>query len=212
MLRSIRLPDPQHREVGNPMLPTPNSHLVGVTYRRKRRPLFAASCLCLGLITTSAAMAEVALPNVFSDHMVLQRRQPNKVWGKAAAGEKVSVSIGTQSLAATAAADGTWQVMLAPMEASNSPLRLMVKGQANQVAVDDVLVGEVWIASGQSNMEYALSSAYDADLELAAANDPGIRFITYPNVGAQTPICVTSPRSRSGRTSASNHSMSSPSA
>jgi sialate O-acetylesterase len=149
--------------------------------------LFAA-WLCLGLATTTVAVAEVTLPNVFSDHMVLQRRQPNKVWGKAAAGEKISVSIGTQSHAATAGADGAWQVTLAPLEASSTPLRLVARGQANQVAVEDVLVGEVWIASGQSNMEYALGSTYDADLELAAANHPGIRFINYPNVGAQAPV------------------------
>jgi sialate O-acetylesterase len=150
--------------------------------------LLTAAWLCVGFATTTVAVAEVSLPNVFSDHMVLQRRQPNKVWGKAAAGEKVSVSIGTQSQAATAGSDGAWQVTLAPLEASNTPLRLVVKGQANQVAVEDVLVGEVWIASGQSNMEYALGSAYDADLELAAANHQGIRFINYPNVGAQAPV------------------------
>ena len=150
--------------------------------------LVVATSLCLGLVAASEAAADVTLPNVFSDHMVLQRRQPNKVWGKAAAGEKVTVSLGMQAHEATAAADGTWQVMLSPLEASNTPLRLAVKGQANQVAIEDVLVGEVWIASGQSNMEYALGSAYDADLELAAANRPGIRFINYPNVGSQAPI------------------------
>jgi sialate O-acetylesterase len=153
----------------------------------KWRPC-AIAWLCLGLATTPVAMAEDTLPNVFSDHMVLQRQQPSKVWGRAAPGERVSVSIGTQTHAATAGADGSWQVMLAPMEATTVPLRLVAEGQANQVAVEDVLVGEVWIASGQSNMEYALSSAYDADLELAAANQPGIRFINYPNVGGQTPV------------------------
>ena len=90
--------------------------------------LVVATSFCLGLVTASEAAADVTLPNVFSDHMVLQRRQPNKVWGKAAAGEKVTVSLGTQAHEATAAADGTWQVMLSPLEASNTPLRLAVKG------------------------------------------------------------------------------------
>ena len=67
------------------------------------------------------AAAEVALPNVFSDHMVLQRKQPNRVWGKASPGEKVVVTIGGQSHEATAAADGAWQVTLTPMEAGGTP-------------------------------------------------------------------------------------------
>ncbi len=152
----------------------------------RRRHLLAASWVFL--FTSSAAFAEVTLPNIFSDHMVLQRQQPNRVWGKAAAGEKVSVTLGTQSHEAVADGDGAWQVTLSPMEAAGIPQQLVVKGQSSAVTIEDVLVGEVWIASGQSNMEYALSSAYDADLELAAANHPGIRFINYPNVGSQTPV------------------------
>jgi sialate O-acetylesterase len=148
-------------------------------------PLAATALLCLGLFTP-VAVAEVSLPNVFSDHMVLQRRQPNRVWGKAAPGEKVVVTIGAQSHEATAGADGAWQVTLAPMEAG-APVKLVAKGPANEVAIDDVLVGEVWICAGQSNMEYALGSAYDSELEIAAANHPQIRTINYPNVGSQTP-------------------------
>ncbi len=173
------------------MHPSHAAPSAGVNARpipRRQRRLCIAMWLCAGLITTPVAIAEVVLPNVFSDHMVLQRRQPNKVWGKAAPGENVSVTIGTQAHAATAGTDGSWQVVLAPMEVAAEPQRLVVKGQANQVAIEDVLVGEVWIASGQSNMEYALGSAYDADLELAAANHPGIRFINYPDVGAQAPV------------------------
>jgi len=151
-----------------------------------RSCLAAATLLAFGLCASPAA-AEVALPNVFSDHLVLQRKQPNRVWGKAAPGEKVVVTIGEQSHEATAAADGAWQVTLAPMEAG-PPLKLVAKGQANEVACDDVLVGEVWICSGQSNMRYALSSAYDADLEIPAANHPQIRVINYPSVGAQSPL------------------------
>src|SRR6185436_10761531 len=78
-----------------------------------RHHLAAAALLCLGVLAP-AAVAEVSLPNVFSDHMVLQRRQANRVWGKAAAGEKVTVTFGAQSHAATAGMDGAWQVTLAP--------------------------------------------------------------------------------------------------
>ena len=77
--------------------------------------------------------------------------------------------------------------MLDPMEAGE-PRKLVVKGQANEVVIDDVLVGEVWICSGQSNMEFALSGAYDSDLERLAANHPQIRAINFPNVGSQEPV------------------------
>ena len=150
-----------------------------------RRHFAAAALLCLGLFTP-AAVAEVSLPNVFSDHMVLQRRQANKVWGKASPGEKIVVTIGTQSHEATAGADGAWQVTLSPMEAG-APVKLVAKGPANEVAVADVLVGEVWICSGQSNMRASLGDIYDSDLEIAAANHPEIRMINYPSVGAQKP-------------------------
>ena len=149
------------------------------------RHLAAAVLLCVGLFAP-ASVAAVSLPNVFSDHMVMQRRQTNRVWGKASPGEKVVVTIAGQSHEATAGADGAWQVTLSPMEAG-APMKLMAKGQANEVVVDDVLMGEVWICSGQSNMRYALSSAYDSDLELPAANHPQIRLINYPSVGSQTP-------------------------
>jgi sialate O-acetylesterase len=147
-----------------------------------QRSLAAAALLCLGLIAP-AALAEVVLPNVFSDHMVLQRRQANRVWGKAAPGEKVVVTIAAQSHEATAGADGTWQVMLAPMEASAAPAKLVARGSTNEVAVDDVLVGEVWVCSGQSNMAASLNGIYDSDLEIAAANHPEIRMITFPSMG-----------------------------
>src|SRR3954470_8736061 len=91
---------------------------------RTKRQLAAAALLSFGLFT-SAAVAEVSLPNVFSDHMVLQRRQANRVWGKASPGEKVAVTIGAQSQEATAGADGAWQVTLTPMEASSTPVKLV---------------------------------------------------------------------------------------
>ncbi|MDQ2654845.1 MAG: hypothetical protein M3Z20_17565, partial [Chloroflexota bacterium] len=86
------------------MHPPQDASSAGMNARpipRRQRRLCTAMWLCVGLITTPVAIAEVVLPNVFSDHMVLQRRQPNKVWGKAAPGENVSVTIGTQAHAAT---------------------------------------------------------------------------------------------------------------
>ena len=76
---------------------------------RLRRHVLTVSWACLSLLTTSVAFADVTLPNVFSDHMVMQRRQANKVWGRAAAGEKITVTFGSQSHEAVAGADGAWQ-------------------------------------------------------------------------------------------------------
>ena len=105
------------------------------------------------------------------DHMVLQRDQKDRVWGWAEPGEEVTVKIAGQSKTAKAGADGTWQVMLDPMPAGG-PHTLTVEGK-NTVKFDDVLVGEVWICSGQSNMQWSVGATKDADLEIATAKYPG---------------------------------------
>lgn len=147
--------------------------------------------LCLSILAligalTSSAFAEVKLPNIFSDHMVLQQKQANKVWGIAAAGEKVTVTIGKQSHTATAGADGSWHVMLSPLDAGG-PYDLTVTG-TNTVKVTDILVGEVWICSGQSNMQWSVGQSYDADLEALAAKYPKLRMVNFPQVGTQEPV------------------------
>jgi sialate O-acetylesterase len=161
--------------------------------RLATRHFVAAALLWLGLCAP-VAVAEISLPNVFSDHMVLQRRQPNRVWGKASPGEKVVVTIGAQSHEATAGADGAWQVTLEPMEAG-APVRLVAKGPANEVAVADVLVGEVWVVSGQSNMASGLSQVDGGAAEAQKADHPQIRLLTIPSRGSQTPVW-TQPNAR----------------
>ncbi len=149
---------------------------------------YARSLATAFLLTTisSPCLAEVTLPNVFGDHMVLQQGQKNRVWGKANAGEEVVVKIGDQTHKATAGADGAWQVMLDPLSVGG-PLELVVKGK-NEIKFGDVLVGEVWICSGQSNMQWSVDASNDADLERATANFPKIRMINFPQVGTQDPI------------------------
>src|SRR3954447_17191176 len=147
--------------------------------------------LCLGLSVALLAGAggpsgaDVKLPAIFGDHMVLQRDQKDRVWGWADPGEEVTVSIQDQSKTATAGADGRWQVTLDPLP-TGGPYTLTVKGK-NMVTFNDVLSGEVWICSGQSNMQWPVAAANDADLEIKAANFPGIRLITVPNRGTQEP-------------------------
>lgn len=132
------------------------------------------------------ASADVTVPNIFSDSMVLQRGQDNRVWGRADAGEKVTVSIADQKHVTTADAEGNWWVALSPLEAGG-PFTLAIAGN-NEVRIEDVLVGEVWICSGQSNMQWTVNSSNDAQLERLAADFPEIRMINFPNIGTQEPI------------------------
>ena len=156
------------------------------------------------LLAAGAARADVKLPNIFGDHMVLQQGQKNRVWGTADAGEAVTVTIEKQTHKATAGADGKWQVTLDPL-AVGGPYAMTVQGK-NKVAFDDVLAGEVWICSGQSNMQQSVNDSNDADLERLTAKFPKIRMINFPNVGTQEPIwthdknkwMVTSPETVGG--------------
>ncbi len=131
------------------------------------------------------ARADVKLPAIFSDHMVLQRDQKDRVWGWADPGEEVTVTINDQAKTAQAGSDGKWQVTLDPLPAGG-PYKLTVKGK-NTLTYNDVLAGEVWVCSGQSNMQMSVAGANDADLEIHAAKFPNIRLITVPNRGTQEP-------------------------
>jgi len=145
---------------------------------------------CLVALTSfgviSPALADVRVPNVFSDHMVLQRGQENRVWGRGEVGEKVTATIGGQSVSTQAGADGAWMLMLPKMEAGG-PHQLSIKGN-NEIVLKDILVGEVWVCSGQSNMRWPVKQSNDADIESLTANYPKIRMINFPNVGTQEPI------------------------
>ncbi|MCE9631386.1 MAG: sialate O-acetylesterase [Planctomycetia bacterium] len=134
----------------------------------------------------SIAAADVSLNNMFGDHMVLQQGIRNKVWGKADAGEAVTVTLGGQTHSTTAAADGSWHVFLDPVQEYGGPHTLTIKGK-NTVAFDDVLIGEVWVCAGQSNMQWSLNQANDPDIEKAAAKFPNIRLLSVPQVGTQEP-------------------------
>ena len=157
----------------------------GSSVAMSRRKSTAHALFVFVWLAASAA-ADVSLNNMFGDHMVLQQGIANRVWGRAAPGEQVTVSIAGQSQAATAAADGRWEVQLAPLTEYGGPHTLTVKGH-NELTFKDVLVGEVWICSGQSNMQWAVNQADDPDLEKAAANFPEIRLLSVPQVGTQEP-------------------------
>ncbi|MEO6811839.1 MAG: sialate O-acetylesterase [Isosphaeraceae bacterium] len=135
--------------------------------------------------TGQTARADVKLPAIFGDHMVLQQKQKDRVWGFADPGEDVTVQIADQTKTAKADADGKWSLTLDPLSAGG-PHTLTVKGK-NTLEFKDVLVGEVWLCSGQSNMGMTVSGAHDGDLEPLAANDSKLRLISVPQVGTQEP-------------------------
>ncbi len=151
------------------------------------RPRSLAWGLCLGaaLLAAPTAQADVKLPALFTSHMVLQRGLPDRVWGTAEPGEEVTVSITGQTKTGKAGGDGKWLVTLDPLEAGG-PHTLVVKGK-NEIKLDDVLVGEVWICAGQSNMAMAIGQSNSADLESLAAKYSQIRLISVPQIGTQEP-------------------------
>ena len=125
------------------------------------------------------------LPQLFADGMVLQRDLPIAVWGWADPGEGVSVSLAGHTVSAVTGADGRFKVFL-PALPAGGPHVLTVSGRST-MTFDDVWIGEVWLASGQSNMEWPLNSARDAAAEIQAANDPLLRHCFIPRTTALTP-------------------------
>ena len=130
--------------------------------------------------------ADVKLPAMFTDHAVLQRNMPVPVWGTADPGEEVAVTIAGQTLKTKADDKGNWQVTLKPLSVGE-PLTLVVEGK-NRIERKDMLAGEVWLCSGQSNMELALSLSTNGDLEVASADRPQIRLVRVKEMGSQTPV------------------------
>jgi len=130
--------------------------------------------------------ADVRLPALFTDHMVLQQRKPITVWGWADPGERVTVTLNGKTRRTTARG-GEWQVRLPAQKASTEPTTLVVQGD-NRIEIRDVLVGEVWICSGQSNMEWPLQRSADPDATIQNATHPQIRLFTVPKKKAVDPV------------------------
>lgn len=146
------------------------------------------------LLVNLDSNAAVVLPKIFSSHMVLQRQKPVPVWGTASPGEKVSVKFSNQQKNTTADAQGNWTVTLDAMQASDKGQSLVVSG-SNTIQLEDILVGEVWVCSGQSNMSYEMrknskvakpdtSTANSPVDELDRAHNPQIRIflVTQKNL------------------------------
>jgi sialate O-acetylesterase len=141
--------------------------------------------LCGGSWTLPALRADVRLPALFTDHMVLQQMMPVRVWGWADEGETVVVQF-RQARVSTIARKGRWQVRL-PRQLAGGPDSLIVTGR-NRIEVADVMVGEVWVCSGQSNMEWPMSRSEDPAQAIAESENPMIRLFTVPKLKAQLPV------------------------
>ena len=141
------------------------------------------ACFCIpGLFAIlSSCLADVKTPAIIGDNMVLQQNHKNPIWGWADAGETIKVSIAGQNHTTKADAKGNWKVKLDPMKASSDAKTLKI----NNVQYNNILVGEVWLCSGQSNMGWGLGNSDDADLEVMTANYPNLRLISVPQIGTQ---------------------------
>ncbi|MFA6293391.1 MAG: sialate O-acetylesterase [Victivallales bacterium] len=159
------------------------------TFSRKRIPVGKSLMITAALLGfCGVASADVKLPAVIGEHMVLQQGMPAPIWGKADPGEAVTVVFAGQTKKAVTGADGRWMVKLDAMKATQDQTgqTLTVTGK-NTITLQDVLIGETWICSGQSNMQFGLASAMNAKEEIEAANFPMIRFLTVSTRTAATP-------------------------
>lgn len=132
------------------------------------------------LIEVPAIGSGLCLHNLFQSDMVLQRDKPIRIWGWAAPGETVTATFAGQTQTATAAADRSWKVTFSAQPANATPQEILVKGKNQTIALKNILIGDVWLLGGQSNMEFPISNADNGDLEMVSANFPNIRLITVP--------------------------------
>jgi len=139
------------------------------------------------LISAASARAELALPHIFGDGAIFQRNVEVPIWGTAEANEKVTVKLGDKTASATAGADGKWMAKLPQMPAGG-PVEISIEGSSGKkIAIKNVLFGEVWVCSGQSNMEMNVGGSEGAKEAVAAANDTQLRMFTVTKISTGTP-------------------------
>jgi len=134
-----------------------------------------------------ALRADITLPAILSDHMVLQKTANVPIWGKADPGEDVSVSLAGAKATTKAGDDGKWKLVLNLKDSAPGPFEMTVQGK-NLLKIFDVAVGEVWVASGQSNMAFTLKNTIDADKEISDSANPMLRQFTVKKSASPTPL------------------------
>lgn len=143
-------------------------------------PVGAAPLPRKNVVEVPAIGAGLCVSNVFQSNMVIQRGKPIHVWGWAAPGEQVTVAFAGASTSVKAGDDRAWKVSLPAVAANSKPQTMTVKGQRESLVLDNILVGDVWVLGGQSNMEFELAKVENGRLEIISANYPQIRILTVP--------------------------------
>lgn len=161
------------------------------THRRHHIALHIHTLIALGLLLTAGHLLAVpSLPGFFTDNMVLQRDTEVPLWGWADPGEKIIASFAGQSVTATAGADGTWSLKLAPISASSEGQTLTISsaeaGPDAAQKLANIVVGDVWLCSGQSNMEWNLNAVQNSQMEAAAADYPLIRHMKVQHLAGDS--------------------------
>ena len=153
---------------------------------RRFQPFLVTIVFLSVVLIARPSIADVKLPAVLGSHMVLQREKPVRVWGWADAGEEVTVTLGANEATATADGNGIWNATLPAMKADGKTYSMSVKGK-NTILLEDILIGDVWLGSGQSNMEWELKNTNGAEETIAAATRDHIRLFHVPKTQAETP-------------------------
>ena len=148
--------------------------LLKIKYFMKKLVCLFSFSFLINLLVIGA-QAEVRLPDILGDSMVLQQNRKVPIWGTAEPGETVTVTFQKQKLTVVAGANGSWRVDLKPLKADFAPQTLTIEGK-NRIELKNILVGEVWLVSGQSNMQWTLFQSVNGERETAAANHPNIRL------------------------------------
>ncbi len=142
----------------------------------------AAPAIALFAITASAHAGNLSVHNLFQSNMVIQRDKPMAVWGWADPGDAISLGFSGKQGSATANKDGVWRITLPALPANTSPQTLTVKDGSETVTLNNILIGDIWIVGGQSNMQHPLSNVEEGSVEIASANFPEIRLLTIPQI------------------------------
>jgi len=138
------------------------------------------------ILCCSTAYAQLEVPSIFSDQMVLQRNQNIKIWGWAKPGDEIACTLANQSSKTKATTDGTWSLQFEAFSAGG-PYELKIQTSTESITINDVYMGEVWLCSGQSNMAMKVNGVKDAETEIATANHPAIRMFTESSSHATKP-------------------------
>ena len=156
-----------------------------------RAAILRTILLLLISLFSQTLQAQVRPAHIFDNNMVLQRDKPVKVWGMAAPQEEIKIEFAGQSKTAIANALGEWFTYFEVMSANALPQDMKISGKESAVEFTNVLVGDVWVLGGQSNMEFDLARIFNGDAEILSANFPKIRLMTIPSSANKKPHAYT---------------------